>query len=102
MSVTDYSSKRRGKTGSKLKQPPTATPVNAPRIPQLLVRMEGAQGPSAGSTSPTPSTQAPAKAPARVLVGEIADAFHFTPVFADDRTRPTLKIQDGCNARCSF
>lgn len=39
---------------------------------------------------------------ARVLVGEIADAFHFAPVFPDDRTRPTLKIQDGCNARCSF
>jgi threonylcarbamoyladenosine tRNA methylthiotransferase MtaB len=41
-------------------------------------------------------------APARVLVGEIGDTFHFAPVFADDRTRPTLKIQDGCNARCSF
>lgn len=37
-----------------------------------------------------------------VLVGEIGDTFHFAPVFADDRTRPTLKIQDGCNARCSF
>jgi threonylcarbamoyladenosine tRNA methylthiotransferase MtaB len=39
---------------------------------------------------------------ATVLVGEIADEFHFAPVFADDRTRPTLKIQDGCDARCSF
>ncbi len=37
-----------------------------------------------------------------VLVGEIGDEFHFAPVFADDRTRPTLKIQDGCDARCSF
>jgi threonylcarbamoyladenosine tRNA methylthiotransferase MtaB len=37
-----------------------------------------------------------------VLVGEITEEFHFAPVFADDRTRPTLKIQDGCNARCSF
>jgi threonylcarbamoyladenosine tRNA methylthiotransferase MtaB len=35
-------------------------------------------------------------------VGEIAEEFHFAPVFADDRTRPTLKIQDGCDARCSF
>jgi threonylcarbamoyladenosine tRNA methylthiotransferase MtaB len=35
-------------------------------------------------------------------VGEIAGEFHFAPVFPDDRTRPTLKIQDGCNARCSF
>ncbi len=37
-----------------------------------------------------------------VLVGEIGDTFHFAPVFGDDRTRPTLKVQDGCNARCSF
>jgi threonylcarbamoyladenosine tRNA methylthiotransferase MtaB len=39
---------------------------------------------------------------ARILVGKIPDIFHFAPVFPDDRTRPTLKIQDGCNARCSF
>lgn len=39
---------------------------------------------------------------AMVIVGEIAEEFHFAPVFADDRTRPTLKIQDGCDARCSF
>jgi|SRR5690348_1502007 len=37
-----------------------------------------------------------------VMVGEIGDTFHFAPVFADDRTRPTLKVQDGCNARCAF
>lgn len=37
-----------------------------------------------------------------VLVGEIGDIFHFAPVFGDDRTRPTLKVQDGCNARCAF
>ncbi|HXW16448.1 MAG TPA: MiaB/RimO family radical SAM methylthiotransferase, partial [Terriglobia bacterium] len=39
---------------------------------------------------------------AQILVGEITEEFHFAPVFADDRTRPTLKIQDGCDARCSF
>jgi len=39
---------------------------------------------------------------AQVFVGAIAEEFHFAPVFADDRTRPTLKIQDGCDARCSF
>jgi threonylcarbamoyladenosine tRNA methylthiotransferase MtaB len=38
----------------------------------------------------------------QVLVGEITEEFHFAPAFPDDRTRPTLKIQDGCNARCSF
>jgi threonylcarbamoyladenosine tRNA methylthiotransferase MtaB len=37
-----------------------------------------------------------------VRVGELATGFDFSPAFADDRTRPTLKIQDGCNARCSF
>ena len=54
--------------------------------------------------------QAPRRSPealppgegAQVLVGEISDAFHFAPAFPDDRTRPTLKVQDGCNARCSF
>jgi threonylcarbamoyladenosine tRNA methylthiotransferase MtaB len=35
-------------------------------------------------------------------VGKISTQFHFLPVASDDRTRPTLKIQDGCNARCSF
>ena len=39
---------------------------------------------------------------AQVLVGEISEEFHFAPAFPDDRTRPTLKVQDGCNARCSF
>jgi len=38
----------------------------------------------------------------QILVGEIGEQFHFAPVFADDHTRPTLKVQDGCNARCSF
>jgi threonylcarbamoyladenosine tRNA methylthiotransferase MtaB len=37
-----------------------------------------------------------------VRVGEIAPQFHFIPAFPNDRTRPTLKVQDGCNARCSF
>src|SRR5205814_3120870 len=43
---------------------------------------------------------------AQVLVGALSGEFHFVPVSAppaaDDRTRPTLKVQDGCNARCSF
>jgi threonylcarbamoyladenosine tRNA methylthiotransferase MtaB len=39
-----------------------------------------------------------------VLVGELATGFEFAPVplCGNDRTRPTLKVQDGCNARCSF
>ncbi|MGH9404821.1 MAG: tRNA (N(6)-L-threonylcarbamoyladenosine(37)-C(2))-methylthiotransferase MtaB [Terriglobia bacterium] len=39
---------------------------------------------------------------AEVWTGEPSAQFHFLPVFPDDRTRPTLKVQDGCNARCSF
>jgi threonylcarbamoyladenosine tRNA methylthiotransferase MtaB len=38
----------------------------------------------------------------QLLVGEVGAEFHFAPVFPDDHTRPTLKVQDGCNARCSF
>ena len=38
----------------------------------------------------------------RVIAGEIAPEFHFAPSTPDDRTRPTLKVQDGCDARCSF
>ncbi|MHB8655137.1 MAG: tRNA (N(6)-L-threonylcarbamoyladenosine(37)-C(2))-methylthiotransferase MtaB [Terriglobia bacterium] len=41
-------------------------------------------------------------APANIRVGKISDEFHFAPVYPDDRTRPTLKVQDGCDARCSF
>src|SRR2546427_72782 len=48
----------------------------------------------------------PAGAETRVLVGAVSDEFLFVPVSAppaaDDRTRPTLKVQDGCGARCSF
>jgi threonylcarbamoyladenosine tRNA methylthiotransferase MtaB len=38
----------------------------------------------------------------QLLVGEIGEEFHFAPIFPDDCTRPTLKVQDGCNARCAF
>lgn len=54
----------------------------------------------------TPLVQIQGSAPedvsARIVVGEISEEFHFAPVFPDDRTRPTLKVQDGCDARCSF
>jgi threonylcarbamoyladenosine tRNA methylthiotransferase MtaB len=39
---------------------------------------------------------------AQVIVGEIDAEFHFAPAVPDDRTRPTLKVQDGCDARCAF
>ncbi len=44
--------------------------------------------------------------PANVLVGDIFEQTELltTPVFGGEgsHTRPTLKIQDGCNSRCSF
>jgi len=66
------------------------TPDSEPRTPN----MSFPQPPTSGSERRTPN--------AEVFVGEITEEFHFAPVFADDRTRPTLKIQDGCDARCSF
>lgn len=56
---------------------------------------------SSEDSDSAPTDEAPGSA-AEIRVGEIAPVFHFLPVFSDDRTRPTLKIQDGCNARCSF
>ncbi len=47
-----------------------------------------------------------ARAPAKILTSDIfADASISLPSSgraADDRTRPILKIQDGCNHRCSY
>ena len=59
-----------------------------------------AQGGEALRSPDDPISRSPDSAV--VLVGEITEEFHFAPLFADDRTRPTLKIQDGCDARCSF
>ena len=70
--------------GFKIQNPST-------RIPQPESRV-----PSRESHVASPRT------PPTVLVGEISEEFHFAPVFPDDRTRPTLKVQDGCDARCSF
>jgi threonylcarbamoyladenosine tRNA methylthiotransferase MtaB len=78
--------------------------ANAPAGDLSLVQISDtplAAGRMEGQTIPValPMTQ---ESSAQVRVGEISEEFHFAPVFADDRTRPTLKVQDGCNARCSF
>ena len=41
---------------------------------------------------------------AKILVGDIFEQRELMaePVYGKERTRPTLKIQDGCNARCSY
>ena len=54
------------------------------------------------SISPPPHTPELSFQPASVWVGEIGPEFHFSPSLAAARTRPTLKIQDGCNACCAF
>jgi threonylcarbamoyladenosine tRNA methylthiotransferase MtaB len=71
-------------------------------IPKILNRDQGienrehhvAQSPSSGLRFCNEGTE--------TWVGAISQEFHFHPVSSNDRTRPTLKIQDGCNARCSF
>jgi threonylcarbamoyladenosine tRNA methylthiotransferase MtaB len=81
-----------------------------PAVPlvNILTRSAAAPASPADSSLPTPTPSAetsdfgPRTSDAVVFVGEITEEFHFAPAFADDRTRPTLKIQDGCDARCSF
>ncbi len=67
-----------------------------PQTATLLVQIPG------DSNLRTPDFGPRTSDPAEVFVGSITEEFHFAPVFADDRTRPTLKIQDGCDARCAF
>ena len=53
-----------------------------------------------------PKPVSPTAFPARILTGNIFEqnALLSSPVFGGEgnHTRPTLKIQDGCNSRCSF
>jgi threonylcarbamoyladenosine tRNA methylthiotransferase MtaB len=62
-----------------------------------------------GTTAPHDSfvvAQLAAPTPARILTGNIFDqtAFLSAPVLGGEsnHTRPTLKIQDGCDSRCSY
>ncbi len=71
-------------------------PAFCPQTATPLVQIQG------DSSLRTPVLGPRTSNSAEVLVGEITEEFHFAPVFADDRTRPTLKVQDGCDARCSF
>ncbi len=62
--------------------------------------------PSPG-VSAQPGASSPSVAAATLHVGEISHQRQFAaaPFFGgavDERTRPNLKIQDGCNSRCSF
>ena len=80
-----------------------------PQIPKLLHSITGPQADGAalsivGVEQNPRSSQG--NLPARILTGDI---FHLTDVLVapvlggeGNHTRPTLKIQDGCNSRCSF
>ena len=80
-------------------------PEEVGRTQLVQIQQEGSAAAASGETADhnlVPEAALPLSHPPAVLVGAITDEFHFAPVFPDDRTRPTLKIQDGCNARCSF
>lgn len=66
---------------------------------QTLVHIQSFLGNRAGDAIPSRPESGKQTS---VLVGEISEDFHFAPVFPDDRTRPTLKVQDGCGAACAF
>ena len=83
-----------------------------PQIPSLF-----ASASSASCSSPAISDFVPAtvlnaaapfteSAPAKILTGDIfgESSFLVAPVFGGEgqHTRPVLKIQDGCNSRCSY
>jgi threonylcarbamoyladenosine tRNA methylthiotransferase MtaB len=82
-----------------------------PQIPELV---EGVSPPSEASRSnrflPVSSLSAAVslqtEPQAKILIGNIFEqqTLLATPVFGGEgnHTRPTLKIQDGCNSRCSF
>ena len=85
--------------------PPVCAHGQPPRLPlrarPSLVQIQPSEVAGATSSEGTGFRTGLPSGPT-VLVGEISEEFHFVPVFPDDRTRPTLKVQDGCNARCSF
>ncbi len=74
-----------------------------PEIPDLVTRI--APLPSASSQSSFVSLDA-IDAPPKILTASIFDRSEFlsAPVLGGEanHTRPTLKIQDGCNLRCSY
>ena len=82
-----------------------------PQIPSLVNTIHACTAPHAPSEFPLlpglpKGILAPEEATARILTGDIFDLTDVlvAPVLGGEgnHTRPTLKIQDGCNSRCSF
>ncbi len=86
-------------TGSG-REPVRLLPIGQSQL--IKIQASGTAEGTGASSLPAVGLGAGGETRTRILVGEIAEDFHFTPTFADDRTRPTLKVQDGCNARCAF
>ena len=81
------------------------------QIAELVVRdvagnISGANGAGAANFVPVSSLQPSGSPGASLLVGDIFAHTELlaAPVFdaLSERTRPNLKVQDGCNNRCSF
>jgi threonylcarbamoyladenosine tRNA methylthiotransferase MtaB len=82
-----------------------------PQIPELIETISSHPGFSRTNTflplsAISAASQPELQQPAEILIGDIFEqhALLTTPIFGGEgnHTRPTLKIQDGCNSRCSF
>jgi threonylcarbamoyladenosine tRNA methylthiotransferase MtaB len=82
-----------------------------PQIPELIEALSPQQKSSLSSgflpvSAITPASTPASRAAAEILIGDIFEqkTLLTTPVFGGEgnHTRPTVKIQDGCNSRCSF
>ena len=75
-----------------------------PQLPDLVGPPAGAAG--SGFVSAARLLASASRGPAAILTGDILTRSEFlaAPVLGGegDHTRPTLKIQDGCNNRCAF
>ncbi len=81
----------------------------AQRAPEELARLDGVRwviGNSHKMTIPDLVTAAYEDYHGQIWIGDVAelDSFAADPVkgAGEDRTRPNLKVQDGCSNRCSF
>ena len=83
-----------------------------PKIPKLLIEAASPRSESSRSDGFLPvsaislASLPESGPPAEILIGDIFEqqTLLTTPVFGGEgnHTRPTLKIQDGCNSRCAF
>src|SRR5690349_12475014 len=82
-----------------------------PQIPDLIETISLQTGPPPSNdffplSAISPASQPEIKQSAEILLGDVfaQQTLLSSPVFGGEgnHTRPTLKIQDGCNSRCSF